>query len=85
MLTGGQGYNLYQIATCRGVSNFETGVGISSWVADVVNNAGGDVSVYAGIGEYAYYQPGCINPVFTDWKQWPSMSLNQKRRRILWM
>mgnify|MGYP006879809931 CR=1 FL=1 len=64
MLTGGQGYNLYQIATCRGVSNFETGVGISSWVADVVNNAGGDVSVYAGIGEYAYYQPGCINPVF---------------------
>ena len=64
MLTGGQGYNLYQIATCRGVSNFETGVGVSSWVADVVNNAGGDVSVYAGIGEYAYYQPGCINPVF---------------------
>ena len=64
MLTGGQGYNLYQIATCRGVSNFETGVGISSWVADVVNNAGGDVSVYAGIGEYTYYQPGGINPVF---------------------
>ena len=64
MLTGGQGYNLYQIATCRGVSNFETGVGISSWVTDVVNNAGGDVSVYAGIGEYTYYQPGGINPVF---------------------
>lgn len=64
MLTGGQGYNLYQIATCRGVSNFETGVGISSWVADVVNSAGGDVSVYAGIGEYTYYQPGGINPVF---------------------
>lgn len=64
MLTGGQGYNLYQIATCRGVSNFETGVGISSWVADVVNNAGGDVSVYAGIGEYTYYQPGGMNPVF---------------------
>lgn len=64
MLTGGQGYNLYQIATCRGVSNFETGVGISSWVADVVNNAGGDVSVYAGIGEYTYYQPGGTNPVF---------------------
>ena len=64
MLTGGQGYNLYQIATCRGVSNFETGVGVSSWVADVVNNAGGDVSVYAGIGEYTYYQPGGINPVF---------------------
>ena len=64
MLTGGQGYNLYQIATCRGVSNFETGVGISSWVTDVVNNAGGDVSVYAGIGEYTYYQPGGMNPVF---------------------
>ncbi|HJI14526.1 MAG TPA: hypothetical protein OIL82_05935 [Akkermansia muciniphila] len=64
MLTGGQGYNLYQIATCRGVFNFETGVGISSWVTDVVNNAGGDVSVYAGIGEYTYYQPGGINPVF---------------------
>lgn len=64
MLTGGQRYNLYQIATCRGVSNFETGVGISSWVTDVVNNAGGDVSVYAGIGEYTYYQPGGINPVF---------------------
>lgn len=64
LLTGGQGYNLYQIATCRGVSNFETGVGISSWVADVVNNAGGDVSVYAGIGEYTYYQPGGMNPVF---------------------
>ena len=64
MLTGGQGYNLYQIATCRGGSNFETGGGISSWVTDVVNNAGGDVSVYAGIGEYTYYQPGGINPVF---------------------
>lgn len=64
MLTGGQGYNLYQIATCRGVSNFETGVGISSWVADVVNDAGGDVSVYAGTGEYTYYQPGGMNPVF---------------------
>lgn len=64
MLTGGQRYNLYQIATCRGVSNFETGVGISSWVTDVVNNAGGDVSVYAGIGEYTYYQPGGMNPVF---------------------
>lgn len=64
MLTGGQGNNLYQIATCRGVSNFETGVGVSQWVTDVVNNAGGDVSVYAGIGEYTYYQPGGMNPVF---------------------
>lgn len=64
MLTGGQGNNLYQIATCRGVSNFETGVGISSWVTDVVNNAGGNVSVFAGIGEYTYYQPGGMNPVF---------------------
>lgn len=64
MLTGGQGYNLYQIATCRGVSNFETGVGVSQWVADVVNNTAGDVSVYAGTGEYTYYQPGNVNPVF---------------------
>lgn len=64
MLTGGQGNNLYQIATCRGVSNFETGVGVSQWVTDVVNNAAGDVSVYAGIGEYTYYQPGNVNPVF---------------------
>lgn len=64
MLTGGQANNLYKIATCRGVSNFETGVGISSWVTDVVNNAGGNVSVYAGIGEYTYYQPGGTNPVF---------------------
>lgn len=64
MLTGGQANNLYKIATCRGVSTFETGVGISSWVADVVNNAGGNVSVYAGTGEYTYYQPGGMNPVF---------------------
>ena len=64
MLTGGQANNLYKIATCRGVSTFETGVGISSWVADVVNNADGDVSVYAGTGEYTYYQPGGTNPVF---------------------
>ena len=64
MLTGGQGNNLYQIATCRGVSNFETNVGVTQWVTDVVNNAAGDVSVYAGIGEYTYYQPGGTNPVF---------------------
>ena len=64
MLTGGQGYTLYQIATCRGVSNFETGVGVSQWVADVVNNTAGDVSVYAGTGEYTYYHPGNVNPVF---------------------
>lgn len=64
MLTGGQGYNLYQIATCRGVSNFETGVGVSQWVADVVNNSTGDISVIAGNGEHTYYQPGGTNPVF---------------------
>lgn len=64
MLTGGQANNLYKIATCRGVSNFETGVGVSQWVADVVNNTAGDVSVYAGTGEYTYYQPGGTNPVF---------------------
>ena len=64
MLTGGQGNNLYQIATCRGVSNFETGVGASMWVTDVVNNTAGDVAVYAGTGEYTYYHPGGMNPVF---------------------
>ena len=64
MLTGGQGNNLYQIATCRGVSNFETNVGISQWVTDVVNNTAGDVSVYAGTGEYTYYHPRGMNPVF---------------------
>ena len=64
MLTGGQGYNLYQIATCRGVSNFETGVGVSRWVTDVINITSGTASVYAGPGEYAYYQPGNINPLF---------------------
>lgn len=64
MLTGGQANNLYKIATCRGVSTFETGVGISSWVTDVVNNSTGDISVYAGNGEYTYYQSGGANPVF---------------------
>lgn len=64
MLTGGQGNNLYQIATCRGVNTFETGVGVSQWVTDVVKNAAGDVSVYAGTGEYTYYHPGHVNPVF---------------------
>lgn len=64
MLTGGQANNLYKIATCRGVSNFETGVGVSQWVTDVVNNTAGDVSVYAGTGEYTYYHPGNVNPVF---------------------
>lgn len=64
MLTGGQANNLYKIATCRGVSTFETGVGISSWVTDVVNNSTGNISVYAGNGEYTYYQPGGTNLVF---------------------
>ena len=64
MLTGGQANNLYKIATCRGVSTFETGVGISSWVTDVLNNSTGNISVYAGNGEYTYYQPGGTNPVF---------------------
>lgn len=64
MLTGGQANNLYKIATCRGVSTFETGVGISRWVTDVVNNSTGNISVNAGNGEYTYYQPGGTNPVF---------------------
>lgn len=64
MVTGAQTNNLYKIATCRGVSNFETGVGVSRWVTDVINTTSGTASVYAGPGEYAYYQPGNINPVF---------------------
>lgn len=68
LLTGGQENNLYQIATCRGVSNFETNVGISQWVTDVVNNTAGNVSVYAGTGEYTYYHPGGMNPVFYSLK-----------------
>ncbi len=64
MVTGAQTNNLYKIATCRGVSNFETGVGISRWVTDVINTTSGTASVYAGPGEYAYYHPGNINPLF---------------------
>lgn len=64
MLTGGQANNLYKIATCRGVSTFETNSGIIRWVTDVVNNSTGNVSVYAGDGEHTYYQPGGTNPVF---------------------
>lgn len=64
MLTGGQANNLYKIATCRGVSTFETNSGIISWVTDVVNNSTGDVYVHAGTGEHTYYQPGRTNPVF---------------------
>ena len=64
LVTGAQTNNLFKIATCRGVSNFETGVGISRWVTDVINTTGGAQSVYAGPGEYAYYQPGNVNPVF---------------------
>ena len=64
MVTGGQTNNLYKIATCRGVSNFEIRVGVSRWVTDVINTTSGTASVYAGPGEYAYYQPGNINPVF---------------------
>lgn len=64
MLTGGQANNLYKIATCRGVSTFETNSGISSWVTDVVNNSTGDTYINAGDGEHTYYQPGGTNPVF---------------------
>lgn len=64
LVTGSQTNNLFKIATCRGVSNFETGVGISRWVTDVINTTSGTASVYAGPGEYAYYQPGNINPLF---------------------
>ena len=64
MLTGGQANNLYKIATCRGVSTFETHSGIISWVTDVVNDSTGDTYINAGDGEHTYYQPGGTNPVF---------------------
>ena len=64
MLTGGQANNLYKIATCRGVSTFETNSGIISWVTDVVNDSTGDTYINAGDGEHTYYQPGGTNPVF---------------------
>lgn len=64
MLTGGQANNLYKIATCRGVSTFETNTGIISWVTDVVNDSTGDTYINAGDGEHTYYQPGGTNPVF---------------------
>lgn len=64
MLTGGQANNLYKIATCRGVSTFETNSGIISWVTDVVNNSTGDTYINAGDGEHTYYQPGGTNPFF---------------------
>ena len=64
MLTGGQAKVLYKIATCRGVSTFETNSGIISWVTDVVNNSSGDTYIHAGDGEHTYYQPGNINPVY---------------------
>lgn len=64
LVTGAQTNNLFKIATCRGVSNFETGIGISRWVTDVINTTSGTASVYAGPGEYAYYQPGNVNPLF---------------------
>lgn len=64
MLTGGQANNLYKIATCRGVSTFETNSGIISWVTDVVNNSTSDTYINAGDGEHTYYQPGGTNPVF---------------------
>lgn len=64
MLTGGSTNNLYKIATCRGVSTFETNSGIVSWVTDVVNNSTGNIYINAGDGEHTYYQPGGTNPVF---------------------
>lgn len=64
MLTGGQAKTLYKIATCRGVSAFETLSGIVSWVTDVVNSSTGDTYINAGDGEHTYYQPGGTNPVF---------------------
>ena len=64
MVTGGQNPSLFKIAACRGISSFETGVGISRWVTDFTNNTSGRAAVYAGPGEYTYYHPGNVNPVF---------------------
>ena len=33
-------------------------------MTDLVNNTAGDGSVYAGTGEYTYYQPGGMKRVF---------------------
>lgn len=64
MVTGGQGNTLFKIATCRGISNFESGVGLSRWVTDVVNNTTGSIIVSVGNGDYTFYQPGGTNPAY---------------------
>ena len=64
MVTGGQGNTLFKIATCRGISNFESGVGLSRWVTDVVNNTTGSIVVSVGNGDYTFYQPGGTNPAY---------------------
>lgn len=64
MVTGGQGNTLFKIATCRGISNFESGVGLSRWVTDVVNNTTGSIDVSVGNGDYTFYQPGGTNPAY---------------------
>ena len=81
MLTGGQGNNLYQIATCRGVSNFETGVGVSQWVTDV------------RLATFLFMREPESTPITIPemlirfsmvWMRYPATVLKPKKRQILW-
>ena len=61
---GGQTVQLHKIAAVRGVTTFETGLGISSIVTDLPGNASGDVYMHVGSAVRTLYQPGNINPVY---------------------
>ena len=61
---GGQTVQLHKIAAVRGVTTFETGLGISSIVTDLPGNASGDVYMQVGSAVRTLYQPGNINPVY---------------------
>ena len=61
---GGQTVQLHKIAAVRGVTTFETGLGISSIVTDLPGNASRDVYMQVGSAVRTLYQPGNINPVY---------------------
>ena len=61
---GGSSQNLWKIATVRGVTTFETGMGFSSLITDIPGIAGGSVYVFVGSAERTNYQPGNVNPVY---------------------
>ncbi|WP_417205941.1 hypothetical protein [Akkermansia sp.] len=65
VLTGnGNPQQLWKIATVRGVTTFETGVGFSSIVSDVPGITDGSVALSVGSAERTNYQPGNVNPVY---------------------